>query len=69
MKLWQILVAVALGVLYGLVAPNRLAYAFGQATLYVFLPALLFEAAWNLNAGAMRRQWIAIASWRGRECC
>lgn len=61
MKLRQILVAVALGVLYGYVAPNRLAFALGHATLYVFLPALLFEAAWNLNIGAMRRQWIAIA--------
>jgi CPA1 family monovalent cation:H+ antiporter len=38
-----------------------LEYAFGQATLYVFLPALLFEAAWNLNVGAMRRNWVAIA--------
>ena len=61
MKLWQILALVALGILYGLVSPGRLEYAFGHATLYVFLPALLFEAAWNLNVRAMRRQWIAIA--------
>ncbi|MFY9632420.1 MAG: cation:proton antiporter [Candidatus Cybelea sp.] len=65
MKLWQILALVALGAMYGLLQPGRLAYAFGQATLYVFLPALLFEAAWNLNFRAMRRQWIAIATLAG----
>ncbi|MGB8150675.1 MAG: cation:proton antiporter [Candidatus Cybelea sp.] len=65
MKLWQILTVVVLGVLYGLIAPGRLAYALGHATLYVFLPPLLFEAAWNLNFRAMRRQWIAIATLAG----
>jgi CPA1 family monovalent cation:H+ antiporter len=64
-KLWQVLAVVGLGVLYGLIAPGRLAYALGHATLYVFLPALLFEAAWNLNFRAMRRQWIAIATLAG----
>jgi CPA1 family monovalent cation:H+ antiporter len=64
-KLWQILAVVGLGVLYGLIEPGRLAYALGHATLYVFLPALLFEAAWNLNVRAMRRQWIAIATLAG----
>jgi CPA1 family monovalent cation:H+ antiporter len=64
-KLWQILAVVGLGVLYGLIAPGRLAYALGHATLYVFLPPLLFEAAWNLNFRAMRRQWIAIATLAG----
>jgi CPA1 family monovalent cation:H+ antiporter len=64
-KLWQILAIVALGVVYGLFQPGRLAYAFGHATLYVFLPALLFEAAWNLNFRAMRRQWLPIAMLAG----
>jgi len=64
-KLWQILAVVGLGVLYGLIEPGRLTYALGHATLYVFLPALLFEAAWNLNVRAMRRQWIAIATLAG----
>jgi monovalent cation:H+ antiporter, CPA1 family len=64
-KLWQILALVALGAMYGLLQPGRLAFAFGHATLYVFLPALLFEAAWNLNFRAMRRQWIAIAMLAG----
>ncbi len=65
MKLWQILAIVALGVVYGLIQPGRLAYAFGHATLYVFLPALLFEAAWSLNLRAMRRQWLPIAMLAG----
>lgn len=65
MKLWQIVVVVALGIAFGLFRPDRLSHAFGHATLYVFLPALLFEAAWNLNYRAMRRHWIAIASLAG----
>ncbi|MGA8576018.1 MAG: cation:proton antiporter [Candidatus Cybelea sp.] len=65
MKLWQILLVVALGVGYGLISPGRLAYAFGHATLYVFLPALLFEAAWNLHYRAILRRWIAIATLAG----
>jgi CPA1 family monovalent cation:H+ antiporter len=65
MKLWQIVAVVALGVAYGLVQPGQLTYAFGHATLYVFLPALLFEAAWNLNLRAVRRQWRAIATLAG----
>jgi CPA1 family monovalent cation:H+ antiporter len=60
-KLWQILVVVALGILYGLIEPGRLAYALGHATLYVFLPALLFEAAWSLNYRTILRHWGAIA--------
>ena len=62
MKLWQIVAVVALGVGYGAFQPGRFTYAFGYATLYIFLPALLFEAAWNLNLRAVRRQWRAIAT-------
>jgi CPA1 family monovalent cation:H+ antiporter len=65
LKLWQIIVVVALGVGYGLIEPGRFEYALGHATLYVFLPALLFEAAWNLNYRAIARQWIAIATLAG----
>ena len=65
MKLWQILLVVALGVGYGLIEPGRFEYALGHATLYVFLPALLFEAAWNLNYRSILRQWIAIATLAG----
>ncbi|HMF28314.1 MAG TPA: cation:proton antiporter, partial [Candidatus Cybelea sp.] len=65
MKLWQIVAVVALGIGYGLIEPGRFEYAFSQATLYIFLPALLFEAAWNLNYRAIRRHWIAIATLAG----
>ncbi|MGZ3495940.1 MAG: cation:proton antiporter [Vulcanimicrobiaceae bacterium] len=61
MRLWQIAVVVAAGLAFGLIEPGKLTYAFGHATLYVFLPALLFEAAWNLNYRAMRRHWGSIA--------
>ena len=65
MKLWHIVIAIAAGVAYGIVEPGKLTYAFGHATLYVFLPALLFEAAWNLNYRAIVRQWAAIATLAG----
>lgn len=65
MKLWQIILVVGLGVLYGLIEPGRLAFALGPATLYIFLPALLFEAAWNLNYRAIVRHWGAIAALAG----
>jgi monovalent cation:H+ antiporter, CPA1 family len=64
-KIWQIILVVGLGILYGFIQPGRLTYALGHATLYVFLPALLFEAAWNLNYRAILRQWPAIATLAG----
>lgn len=60
MKLWLIVVLVLAGIVYDLIEPGRLTYAFGHATLYVLLPALLFEAAWNLRYRAMMRSWRAI---------
>ena len=65
MKLWQIVAVVAAGVATASSSQGRFAYAFGHATLFVFLPALLFEAAWNLNFRAIRRQWAAIAMLAG----
>ncbi|HTU83510.1 MAG TPA: cation:proton antiporter [Candidatus Acidoferrales bacterium] len=65
MKVWQILVVVAAGIGYSWLAPGQFTYAFGHATLYVFLPALLFEAAWNLNYRSIVRQWPAIATLAG----
>ena len=65
MKFGQIALAVVLGIAFGLLEPGRLEYAFGHATLYVFLPALLFEAAWNLEYKAVRRHWAAIATLAG----
>jgi CPA1 family monovalent cation:H+ antiporter len=64
-KFWQIVVLVAAGIAYGAFQPGKLTYAFGQATLYVFLPALLFEAAWNLSYRAIVRQWASIATLAG----
>jgi CPA1 family monovalent cation:H+ antiporter len=65
MKLWQILAVVGVGIAFGLIEPGRFTYALGHATLYVFLPPLLFEAAWNLNYKAIVRQWPAIATLAG----
>ena len=65
MKLWQILAVVAVGIVCGIFEPGRFTYALGQATLFVFLPPLLFEAAWNLNYRAIVRQWPAIATLAG----
>lgn len=47
------------------IEPGRFEFALGHATLYVFLPPLLFEAAWNLNYRAMVRNWPAIATLAG----
>lgn len=65
MKAWQVAVAIAAGVAVSLFEPGRFAYALGHATLYVFLPPLLFEAAWNLSYRAIVRQWPAIATLAG----
>ncbi len=61
MKLWQILAVLCAGIVYGIVEPGKLTYALSALTLYVLLPPLLFEAAWNLNYRAMARHWRAIA--------
>jgi CPA1 family monovalent cation:H+ antiporter len=60
LKLWQIAVVTLAGVAFGWVQPGKLTYAFGQITLYVLLPGLIFEGAWNLDYRAMVRQWKAI---------
>jgi CPA1 family monovalent cation:H+ antiporter len=39
----------------------HLQFEFGPWLLLVFLPALIFEAAWNLERPALRRTWPAIA--------
>ncbi len=60
MKLWQIAAVTLAGVAYGFFEPGQLTDAFRALTLYVLLPALLFEGAWNLDYRAMRRQWAPI---------
>lgn len=46
---------VGFGAILSSSAPVRLPFTFGPALLFVFLPPLIFEAAWNLDAGALRR--------------
>ncbi|MBV8245564.1 MAG: cation:proton antiporter [Candidatus Eremiobacteraeota bacterium] len=56
------LLLIALGAGVESAEPGRFAYAFGAATLYVFLPPLLFEAAWNLDADELLRRWRPIVT-------
>ena len=48
---------VAVGTLFPVAPP----FAFGDTLLFVFLPPLIFEAAWNLDLGALRRLGWKIA--------
>lgn len=52
---------VALGILLGYFRPGELTQSFGQVTLWVFLPALIFDAAWELDAFVALRLWRPIA--------
>jgi CPA1 family monovalent cation:H+ antiporter len=38
-------------------APNN---SFAPALLFVFLPALIFEAAWSIDATALKRRWLLV---------
>src|ERR1700722_15055518 len=62
MPLWSIAVLLLAGIAVGIVFPGRLTNLFGDATLYVFLPALLFEGSWQLNSAVMRKTWKPIAT-------
>lgn len=42
-------------------SPFELPFTFGPALLFIFLPPLIFEAAWNLDAGALGRMAWPIA--------
>jgi CPA1 family monovalent cation:H+ antiporter len=46
---------VGFGAIISSTAPIGLPFTFGPALLFVFLPPLIFEAAWNLDAAALRR--------------
>jgi CPA1 family monovalent cation:H+ antiporter len=35
--------------------------SFAPALLFVFLPALIFEAAWSINTTALKRRWLSVA--------
>jgi CPA1 family monovalent cation:H+ antiporter len=60
MQLRLIAALVIAGIIVGVAFPGRLTDVFGVATLYVFLPALIFEGAWRLHPPTMRRAWAAI---------
>ncbi|MEO9169576.1 MAG: cation:proton antiporter [Candidatus Baltobacteraceae bacterium] len=61
MKLRQIAIVLVVGVVVGELRPGLFADILRNATLYVFLPALIFEAAWQLDFTLMRRAWRPIA--------
>jgi CPA1 family monovalent cation:H+ antiporter len=60
LKIWHIAALLVAGVIVGILLPGRLTAVFGTATLYVFLPALIFEAAWHLDLHVMREHWKPI---------
>ncbi|MDQ2679920.1 MAG: cation:proton antiporter [Candidatus Eremiobacteraeota bacterium] len=61
MRIWQIVALLVAGVLAGLIWPHQFGRFFGQITLLVLLPALLFEAAWNLEARVLLTNWRPVA--------
>ena len=52
---------VLVGIAAGGMLPGDLQITLTPATLALFLPALIFEGAWDLDAGALRRAAVAIA--------
>jgi CPA1 family monovalent cation:H+ antiporter len=52
---------VGFGSIVSSAAPVDLPFTFGPALLFIFLPPLIFEAAWNLDGGALRRAAWSIA--------
>ncbi len=63
--MWQLLALLLLGIAGGTLAPGRFEGLVRPATLYIFLPPLLFEAAWNLDGRAIARFWRPIAVMAG----
>jgi CPA1 family monovalent cation:H+ antiporter len=57
MQLGFIAALLIAGVVAGVIFPGRLTGVFGAATLYVFLPALIYEGAWRLESRTMGRMW------------
>jgi CPA1 family monovalent cation:H+ antiporter len=62
MQLWSIAALLVAGIIAGTIFPGKLTTVFGAATLYAFLPALIFEGAWRLDPATMRRMWGPIAT-------
>lgn len=61
MNLVYIVPVLALGMLVGFVRPGQFTQIFGHATLWIFLPALIFDAAWELHLDSARLYWKPIA--------
>ena len=57
---WSILALLAVGACVALMKPGVFDGTFAHAVLYVFLPPLLFEAAWNLDGRIMLTHWRPI---------
>lgn len=60
MNLRLIALLLALGVVVGVLFPGRLTALFGEATLMLFIPALIFEAAWNLDFHLLCEHWKTV---------
>ena len=52
---------VAAGAIAGSVWHLKPPFAFGPAVIFIFLPPLVFEAAWNIDRGLLRDQFARIA--------
>ena len=61
MNLRYVAPLLALGMILGSLRPGAFTQSFGHATLWIFLPVLIFDAAWELDALAARRLWRPIA--------
>lgn len=60
MKLWQIAALVVAGLIVGESKPGYFGPLFAFATFHVFLPAIIFEAAWQLDLRTMLHGWRSI---------
>jgi len=58
MQLGYIAALLVAGIIVGVAFPGKFTGVFGAATLYIFLPALIYEGAWRLEPRTM-----------GRMCC
>ncbi len=52
---------VGFGAIVSSTSPVALPFTFGPALVFIFLPPLIFEAAWNLDGGALRRMAWSIS--------
>ncbi len=60
MKLWWPAALIIAGVVMGVLTHAQLSHLFSETMFGIFLPALIFEAAWGLNIAAVLKSWKAI---------